>query len=691
VSPHLFLQDLALVLCAAALTTVACQKLRLPVVLGYLLAGIIVGPHTPIPFFAHEETVRTLAELGVILLMFSLGLEFNLRALGRIIPTSGVVAVIEVGLTFGLGFQVAAVFGLDTRTSLLAGALVSISSTMIVSHAFQDLRFEKRARDAVFGILIAEDLVAILMLATISALVAGTGDTGQILLTTAGRLVLVVAGLVGVGLLVVPTTFRFLVALRRKETLLVTSVGFCFALALLAQSQGLSVALGAFMAGALISEAGVSRHVEPLIEPLRDMFTGIFFVSIGMLFDPVGALRDWPLILALSAVVLVGKSVGVTVGSFLSGQPVRTSVQAGMSLTQIGEFSFVIATIGAGLSAGAGRLFSVAVAIAMLTSFATPILMGRSEQIALTVDAKLPRPLQVFVSLYGSWVELLRQPRAVSAWSLVRSGLVMLLLYAIALGGIVIASAVNLPFLEAFLSQQVGVGPEAASTLAILGTAAVALPFAVLMVRAGRDIAERLAARALPPPARGVDQGRAPRRALVLALQVGALLAVGLLIVAVTQPFLPRLGAPALGALVMLFLGIAFWRAAKDLQGHVRATAEVAAHMLTAEHRRAGPTDVALAQVEQLLPGIGSLSALTVEKGGPADKRTLSELNLRGLTGATIVAVSRGDRPLIYPSGRVQLEAGDVLALSGTREAIAAATERLSGSGTTAGENDGHH
>ena len=208
------------------------------------------------------------------------------------------------------------------------------------------------------------------------------------------------------------------------------------------------------------------------------------------------------------------------------------------------------------------------------------------------------------------------------------------------------------------------------------------------MVRAGRDIAERLAARALPPPARGVDQGRAPRRALVLALQVGALLAVGLLIVAVTQPFLPRLGAPALIALVMFFLGIAFWRAAKDLQGHVRATAEVAAHMLTAEHRRAEPTDVALAQVEQLLPGIGSLSALTVEAGGPADKRTLAELNLRGLTGATIVAVSRGDRPLIYPSGRVQLEAGDVLALSGTREAIAAATARLSGSGPTGGTMD---
>jgi len=677
VNPHLFLQDLALVLCAAALTTVACQRLRLPVVLGYLLAGMIVGPHTPIPFFAHEETISTLAELGVILLMFSLGLEFSLRALARIIPTAGVVALIEVGLTFGLGFQVAALFGLDTRASLLAGALVSISSTMIVSHAFQDLRFEKRAREFVFGILIAEDLVAILMLATLSALAAGSGNTSNILAATAGRLVLYVAGLLGLGLLVVPQAFRSIVALRRKETLLVTSVGFCFALALVAQAQGLSVALGAFLAGALISEAGVARHVEPLVEPLRDMFTGIFFVSIGMLFDPAGALRDWPLVLALTLVVLVGKSVGVTVGTFLSGQPVRTAVQAGMSLTQIGEFSFVIAAIAGALSPAAGRLFSVAIAVAMLTSFTTPLLMRRSERLALTVDARLPRPLQVFVSLYGSWLELLRQPRAVSAWSLVRRGLALLLLYAAALAGIVIAAAVNLPTLEAALARQFSVGQQAASALAIVGTGLVCLPFAVLMVRAGRGIAERLAARALPPPPRGVDQGRAPRRTLVLALQVAGLLAVGLLIVAVTQPFLPRLSAPALVALVLAFLSVAFWRAAQDLQGHVQATAEVAAHVLVSDHRRADSPDAALAMVEKLLPGIGSLSAFTVEAGGPADKHTLAELNLRGLTGATVVAVSRGDRPLIYPSGRVTLEAGDVLALSGTTEAIAAASERL--------------
>lgn len=262
-NPQVFLQDLALVLCAAGITTVACQRLHLPVVLGYLVAGIAVGPHTPIPFFAHEETVRTLAELGVILLMFSLGLEFNLRTLARIVPTSGVVALIEVGLTFALGFQVAALFGLGTRASLLAGAVVSISSTMIVTHAFRDLRFEQRARETVFGILIAEDLVAILMLAATSALAARQGDPGNILLVTTGKLILVVALLLGAGLVITPSIFRRLVALRSRETLLVTSVGFCFALALFARAQGLSIALGAFIAGALISEANVARHVEP--------------------------------------------------------------------------------------------------------------------------------------------------------------------------------------------------------------------------------------------------------------------------------------------------------------------------------------------------------------------------------------------------------------------------------------------
>ena len=666
-------------LCAAALTTVACQLLRLPVVLGYLLAGIIVGPHTPLPLLADEDSIRTLAELGVILLMFSLGLEFNFRTLARLIPTAGVVALIEIGLTFALGFQVASFFDLGTTGSLLAGAILSISSTMIVSHAFADLRVEQRLREFVFGILIVEDLVAILMLAALSTLAAGEGAVREALLRTVGRLVLMIAALVGIGFFIAPRLFRSLVRLRRKETLLVTSVGFCFALALLAQSQGLSVALGAFLAGALISEAGVSRHVEPLVQPLRDMFTGIFFVSIGMLFDPGAALREWPLVLALTLTVVVGKALGATVGSFLSGQPVRTAVQSGMSLTQIGEFSFVIATLGAGLSAGSARLFSVAVAIAMLTAFTTPLLIARSQAIALTVDARLPRPLQTFVSLYGSWVELLRQPRTMSGWRLARRGLVILVAAAAMLAGIIVAAALNLPRPAAALAAHAGLADPWASILVVVGTAVVAFPFTVVMMRAGRGIAERLARAALPQPAKGVDQGRAPRRTLTLALQVGALLGVGLLVVAVTQPFLPRLGAPLLIALVLLVLGVAFWRAAKDLLGHVSAGAEVAAHVLVTEHRRRESPEAALAQVEQLLPGIGSLSAVTVAQGSPAASRTLGELNLRGLTGATVVAICRGLEPLINPAGHERLEVGDVLAVTGTHDAVAAADAQLTG------------
>ena len=261
-----------------------------------------------------------------------------------------------------------------------------------------------------------------------------------------------------------------------------------------------------------------------------------------------------------------------------------------MSLTQIGEFSFVIATLGAGLSSGSARLFSVAVAVAMITAFTTPLLMARSQALALEVDARLPRPLQTFVSLYGSWLELLRQPRMISGWRLVRRGLLLLVAAAAMLAVIVIAASRNLAALGTLIASRAGLGEQAGSLLAIAAAAIVALPFAIAMMRGGRDLAERLAAEALPLPVRGVDQGRAPRRALALALQVGAILGVGLLVMAVTQPFLPRLSAPALVVLLLALLGIAFWRAAKDLQGHVRATAEVAAHVLASDHRRASTT-----------------------------------------------------------------------------------------------------
>jgi monovalent cation:H+ antiporter-2, CPA2 family len=678
--PHDFLRDLAVVLGVAAITTVLSQLLRLPVVLGYLLAGVIVGPETGVPLFADRERIRELAELGVILLMFSIGLEFSFRHLSRVAPRAGLVALVEIGLTFFLGAEVAGLFGGDGVTRLMGGAIVCISSTMIVAHTFQHMKVDPPVRDLVIGVLIMEDVAALMLIAVLTAVAAGGGAPSFALAAhTGGRLLLFLAGTAAVGIVVVPRLFRYVVALRRKETLLVASVGLCFSLALLARAEGFSVALGAFVAGALLAEAGVGRRVEPLVEPLRDIFGGIFFVAAGMLLQPYAALQAWPVIVALTAVVLVGKSLGVSAGAFLSGQPVRVAVQSGMSLTQIGEFSFVMAAAApAATLIGGTPLFTVAVAVAVLTSAVSPFLIRASERIALAVDARLPRPMQTFVSLYASWLELVFAPGPRTPGNPVRRGVATLALDGALIAAIVAGASFNMRWLAAWVTTVTGAAERNAQLLVLAGALVVALPFGIGIVSVARRLGVRLAERALPlPQGRAVDQGRSPRRTLAGAIQLGIVSVVGLLLLALSQPLLPGISLPLLFALGFTFLALAFWRSATDLQGHVTAGAEVALHVLERPTRRAHSTEEALAQVERLLPGIGSLAPVTITAASAAAGHTLAELNLRGLTGATVVAVAREGEPKVYPDGHERIEAGDVLALTGSHAAVAAAVEML--------------
>jgi CPA2 family monovalent cation:H+ antiporter-2 len=679
--PHDFLRDLAVVLGVAAVTTVLSQLVRLPVVLGYLLAGVIVGPETPVPLFADRERIRELSELGVIFLMFSIGLEFSLRQLSRVAPVAGLVALVEIGLTFLLGSQVVALMGGDGLTSIVGGAVACISSTMIVLHTFRDVKAAPAVRELVVGVLVMEDVAALLLLALLTAVASG-GEAPTLALAarTGGRMLLFFVGVTAVGLVLLPPVFRRVVALHRRETLLVASVGLCFALALLARAEGFSVALGAFLAGALLAEAGLGRRVEPLVEPLRDIFSGIFFVAIGMLLDPRAALDAWPAVLALVAAVVLGKSVGVTTGAFLSGQTVRTSVQAGMSLTQIGEFSFVLAaTVPAATLAGGARLFNVVVAAAVLTATLSPLLIRVSERVALIADARLPRPLQTFVTLYGSWLDLVRRRRAATGeHTFERRALAALLLDALLLVAIVIGAAVNVEPLAVWVGVLSGVDPPTARLLVIAGAFAVALPFAIGMVRVARRLGRRIAERAMPtPPGRAVDQARSPRRVLAASVELSVMGVLGLLLLAVTQPLLQGLGGPVLFLLLLAFLGVAFWRSAADLEGHVRAGAEVALHVLKKDADKPAARLADLHTVEQLLPGIGALAPVTIEPGSRAAGRTLAELNLRGLTGATIVAVHRAGKQRAYPDGHERLEPGDVVAVSGSEQAVAAAVAML--------------
>ncbi len=673
---HDFLQALTTVLCVAAVTTVLFQRLHQPVVLGYIIAGLVIGPHVPVPLVADANIVQTLSEIGVIMLMFSLGLDFSIRRLVELGPTAGLIGLIQCSLMMWLGYVVGRAFGWTELESLFTGAIVAISSTTIIAKVFDEQRVRGKLRDLVVGILIVEDLVAIFLMAALTAVSSGQGMTADALAMTVGKLTAFLAGLLVVGLLVVPRAVRGVVRLGQAETTLVASIGICFAIALLAQTFGYSVALGAFVAGALVAESGHAREIERLVMPVRDMFAAIFFVSVGMLIEPALVIRHWGAVVALIALVIVGKIVSVALGAFLTGYGTRVAIQAGMSLAQIGEFSFIIASLGLSLGATAPFLYPVAVAVSAATTLTTPWLIRASGPLANFVDRKLPRPLQTFASLYGSWLEALRSaPREVSARARSRRLARLLVLDAAILTGIVLATALSSRRVIALVRERSEI-PEQLVLLG-LGVAAVlaSAPFAAGLVRCTSALGTTLASRALPSPAPGkLDMAAAARQVLVVTLQLLIALLVGMPVLVILQPFIPSWAS---GLTLIVFTGlfaVSFWRSATNLQGHVRAGAEIVVEAL-AKQTRAMKTvdDHTLDDMRKILPGLGTPTPIQLAPGGYAVGKSLAQLNLRGVTGATVLALTRGDHGIVAPDASEILRGGDVVALVGTHEAVEAA------------------
>ena len=672
-----FLRDLATVLATAAVTTVVCQRLRIPVVVGYILAGILVGPASPILIVTDTEGIRTLSELGVILLMYSIGMEFSLRRLARLLPFVGPAAAVEIALMLVLGFVVGQGLGWPVRDSLFAGAMVAISSTMIVAKAFEDHRPPRRLEDLVLGILVMEDLVVMLLLVLLSTEASGARLSSHDVVATVGRLLGFLALILVGGMLLVPRAMRLVVSLRRNETTLVAAVGLAFLFAYLAHAAGFSVALGAFLAGALVRESGRAHQVLELLEPVRHVFAAIFFVAVGMLVSLPEAFRAWPAVLAFVAVVVIGKIVGVALGGFLSGFGVRTSIQAGMTLAQIGEFSFVIAGIGLTSGAVSAGLYPVAVTVSVITILLVPLLMRLADPLSATIDRRLPKPVQTFVTLYESWVELLRrQSRSGTAWRDIRRPVGWMVLDASVVTGVFLATT---GFRAAVLGVLASLGLGATPSVAVLaaGSLLLALPFAVGLVTSARRVALRLGERAMPHTAGGVDQAHAPRGTLTAVVQIVLVVLFGLPFLVITQPFMSAWpGAAIIGGLLVL-LTISFWRSARNLDSHARAGAELIVDVLARQGRDKDEHD--LERVQEMLPGMGTIVAFHVEASCQSVGQSLGELNLRGLTGVTVVALIRGVQRLVFPKATEVLQEGDVLALTGSHEAIAAADRLLLG------------
>ncbi|MCA9715698.1 MAG: cation:proton antiporter, partial [Myxococcales bacterium] len=333
--------DLAIVLGVAAVTGTIARALRQPPVLGYLLAGLIVGPYIPIPLFADGERVHELAEFGVVLVMFAVGLEFSLGRVARVLPLAGVTALVQIGGMFWAGSALGQLLGLSSVGAVFLGASVAISSTMVVTKVFDLHRPPDEVRALVLGVLVLQDLVAIVLIAIVTGVAEGAGLAPAALLATLGRLLGVLAAVVLLGLFLVPRVARRVWAIRSPEVSTVFALGLCFSAAVGMQQLGYSPALGAFLAGMLVAESGLGARYEHLVAPLRDVFAAVFFVSVGMSVDPRLAFEQLGASLAVAGTVFALQWLLVTSAGLLSGLGLRRAGHAGFALGQIGEFGFI--------------------------------------------------------------------------------------------------------------------------------------------------------------------------------------------------------------------------------------------------------------------------------------------------------------------------------------------------------------
>jgi CPA2 family monovalent cation:H+ antiporter-2 len=421
------IQDLALILCCAAVTTLLFKWLRQPVVLGYIIAGILVSPNfTLLPSVTDLEGVRIWADIGVIFLLFSLGLEFSFKKLVKIGGTASITGIFEVSCMLVIGFLTGRLLGWSKMDSIFLGGIIAISSTTIIIRAFDELKVKNRNfAGSVLGVLVIEDLVAVMLLVILSTLSVGKQVEGGELIMSLLKLVFFLCLWFLSGIFLLPGLLKAGKKFLTDETMLVVSVGLCFLMVVLATKVGFSSALGAFVMGSILSETTQAEKIETLVGSVKNLFGAVFFVSVGMLIDPYVLIQYAAPVIILTVVVIVGKTIFVTTGSLLAGLPLKQSVQSGMSMSQIGEFSFIIATLGLSLGVISNHLYPIAVGVSVITTFTTPYLIRLADPFYLRLEKKLPEKWKNLLNRYSSGAQTIE---AESDWKLLLRSYVALII-----------------------------------------------------------------------------------------------------------------------------------------------------------------------------------------------------------------------------------------------------------------------
>jgi len=604
--------------------------------------------------------------------MFSLGLEFSLRKLRQVGASAFIAAFLEILLMVWLGYETGRLFGWSTMDSIFLGGILSISSTTIIIKALAELGKTKEPfAGLMFGILIIEDVLGIAMIALLSG-VATTGTlSAKDMGLTLGKLGVFLVTILVAGLIAVPRLVGYVASFRSNERLLITVLGLCFGVSLLAAKLGYSVALGAFIIGAVIAESREIHRIETLIEPVRDMFSAIFFVAIGLLIDPKMLAVYWLPILVITFVVVVGKVLACSFGAFVGGNDSRTSLYVGMGLAQIGEFSFIIASLGITLKATSAFLYPIAVAVSALTTLLTLYLIRSADGLVGLFDRAAPRWIVSSLEMYTRWVGRLGNDRqhATLAAKLARRWSMQMALNAVLMAAVFIAAAFVAQRPPVWL-QRLELGAETLKACLWLVAVVFSLPLFIATLKKLQALGLLIAETRVT--AANVGERVAVVRAFVAqGVSIAGTVVLGLYVLVLSSALLPPLKVLLVLLLVAGLIAWLLWRSFIK----VYSKAQVALRETLSQKPAAIETPAAL---PSLLRAAG-LKTVPIASDSPAVGKLICDIQLRTRSGASIVGIEREGQTIINPGPDEELLAGDQLLLLGNPAQLNAAKSALSG------------
>lgn len=636
--------DLALILAVAGVISIIFMRIRQPVVLGYLLAGVVVGPYTP-PFHLITDmpSIQTWAELGIIFLMFTLGLEFSFRKLMTVGFAAITTGVLEITFFMVIGHYVGRYMGLSTIGSLFLGAMLAMSSTTIIIKALDELKLKThRFASLIFGILIVEDLIAILLLVGLTNIATTQIFSLASIASATINLLLVTASWFIIGYLLVPRMMSFIAKKGTNEMVTLVAIGLCLGLVVFSTKMGYSPALGAFIMGSILAETKIIHKIEGLMSPLKDLFGAIFFVSIGMLIDPKVIWEQREVIIFLTILIIVGKIFIGTVGSLLSGQPFQSSLQVGLGLAQIGEFSFIIVGVGVALKAVDSSMYPIAVAVSSVTTFTTPYLIKYSLPIAQAVENRLPISVKTFINGYAIWWE--RQLQGKNHY-----GPAIRLLVKWALNGVIVTIIFNNCF-KTLLPKLIAYFPKVApwhTTLTWIIGLLISSPFIWGMVFSSKKRYRELK----------MKQG--PLEILiVLALPVLTAIWIGL----IASKHLPLMMVWGVTILFLIVIYAALYHKLERYYGWFEGK------FLSSFLAEKEPSHTE--SISSLVPWEAHLYSFEVHPNSALVGRSLMDAEIRRQYGVNVVAIKRGARTIITPRASEKIFPYDQFIVLGTDEQL---------------------